>query len=216
MGRTAWIRLLTAVCLLSMSVPVWSAKFNRVLEIGDTAPDWKDLPGTDGARHGLTEYKDARIVVVCFYRNNCPVAQGYERRIIEFTKRYRDQGVAVVAINASHAAGETLEKMKMRAEQRNFDFAYLRDETQQTARAYGATVTPHLFVLDRDRKIAYMGAFDDQNQQDNVTRHYLIDAVDSLLAGKPVTVPESLQRGCAIGYEGGANSDGASKSKSPQ
>jgi peroxiredoxin len=91
--------------------------------------------------------------------------------------------------------------MKARASEKGFTFPYLYDETQKSARSYGATATPHFFLLDGDRKIAYMGAFDDNFDSEKVEKHFLADAVKAVLAGKAPRVRESLQRGCAIDYE---------------
>jgi len=177
------------------------AKFNKVLDVGDRAPDWKDLPGTDGKSHSLAEFRDATALVVVFTCNHCPVAKQYEERLVEFAKKY-EKRVQVVAISISRNDADRLEKMKVRAAEAGFAFPYLRDESQQIGRAYGATVTPHFFVLDRDRKIAYMGAFDDNIfEPEKVEKHYVVDAVEAVLAGKEPRVRESLQRGCAIQYD---------------
>lgn len=183
-----------------MASPVFAAKFNRVVDINQRAPDWKDLPGIDGKRHSLSDHKDAKIVVVMFIRNNCPVAQAYEERIRGFVDKYSKQGVDVVAINVSREEGEGLEQMQTRAKKHKYLFPYLHDDSQQTGQAYGATNTPHVFVLDDKRRIVYMGAIDDNNDPKKVEEHFLIDAVEALLAGKPVEVEESLQRGCQIEY----------------
>jgi peroxiredoxin len=124
----------------------------------------------------------------------------YEERLIEFARK-NEEKVQVVAISVSHNGADGLAKMKTRAAEREFPFPYLYDESQKSARSYGATVTPHFFVLDRDRRIAYMGAFDDNFDRDKVEKQYLADAVEALLAGNEPRVKESLQRGCAIEYE---------------
>ena len=197
-------RIAVTVCLLVASADVrqvFAAKFNRVVDIGQQAPVWKDLPGIDGKLHGLAEHKSAKLVVVLFIRNNCPIAQAYEERIRGFVEKYAPQGVAVVAINVSNEQGEGLEQMQARAKERKFSFPYLRDESQKIGQAYGATNTPHVFVLDQQRRIAYMGAIDDNNQPKLVEEHFLADALTALLAGKPVENSETLQRGCHIDYK---------------
>jgi peroxiredoxin len=190
--------------LFSAAAPVAisaKAKFNKVLDHGAPAPSWKNLPGIDDKRHSLADHREAAVVVVVFTGNHCPVSKMYEERLFAFAKKYSARKVQVVAINASRGDGERLEKMKLRANESKWPFPYLRDDTQQIARSYGATVTPHFFVLDEDRKIAYMGAFDDSFDVEQVEKHYLIDAVDALLEGKAPRVKESLQRGCAIEFE---------------
>ncbi len=197
-------KLAVAACLLTLfahSSPIEAAKFNRVVEIDQLAPEWKDLPGIDGKGHSLAEHQKAKLLVVLFIRNNCPIAQAYEGRIHAFVEKYGSQGVAVVAINVSAGEGEGLEHMQARAKDRKFAFPYLRDASQQIGKAYGATNTPHVFVLDQQRRIAYMGAIDDNNKPDKVEEHFLVDAVEALLAGKPVETTESLQRGCHIDYK---------------
>lgn len=197
------IRLLTiAGCLMALSMPLFAAKFNKVVEIGQPAPEWQNLPGIDGRQHSLEEYKEAKLVVVIFFRNNCPVAQAYEERIRNFVEKYQSRGVTVVAINVSAEQGEGLELMQARAKDRKFGFPYLRDASQRIGKAYGATNTPHVFVLDQHRHIAYMGAIDDNNRAKLVEENYLADAVEELLAAKKVSTAETLQRGCQIEYKG--------------
>jgi peroxiredoxin len=175
-------------------------KFNKVVSIADAAPDWADLPGVDDKSHSLADYREAKVVVVVFTCNHCPVAKMYEERLIEFARK-NEEKVQVVAISVSHNGADGLAKMKSRAAEKGFPFPYLYDESQKSARSYGATVTPHFFVLDHDRRIAYMGAFDDNFNRDKVEKQYLADAVEALLAGNEPRVKESLQRGCAIEYE---------------
>lgn len=199
-----YLRFVLSICWLAGGMglsEVCAAKFNRVVELGQQAPEWKALPGTDGKLHSQAELKTAKIVVVLFIRNNCPIAQAYEERIRDFVETFSPQGVAVVAINVSAEQGEGLEQMQARARDRKFSFPYLRDESQKIGQAYGATNTPHVFVLDQQRRIAYMGAIDDNNRPKLVEEHFLADAVTALLAGKPVDNPETLQRGCHIDYK---------------
>ena len=176
------------------------AKFNNVLAIGNTAPNWESLPGVDGKTHSLRDYDEAKAMVVVFTCNRCPVAKTYEERLIEFAKKY-EKTVQVVAISVSRNGADGLAKMRLRASEKGFPFPYLYDDTQMCGRSYGATVTPHFFLLDGERKIAYMGAFDDNFERDKVERNYLIDAVKAVLDGKEPRVRESLQRGCGIEYE---------------
>lgn len=199
--RPVLLLLCVALLLTNLSGEARGAKFNRVLDVGDAAPAWRDLPGIDGKKHSLADQKESPLVVVIFLRNNCPVAQTYEARIRQLTKDYAERGVAVVAINVSRRPGESLEDMRERARQQEFNFTYLRDESQQTARDYGATVTPHAFILDRERKIAYMGAIDDSNDPEHVEEPFVRHALDALLTGEEIEVEETLQRGCAIDFE---------------
>ena len=140
-------------------------------------------------------------MVVVFACNHCPVVKTYERRLIRFVDDYRDKGVELVAISVSRQASDQLPQMKSRASGSGFNFPYLIDPSQKIAKAYGATCTPHVFVLDQQRRIAYMGKIDDHLDESKVTERFLRDAVDALLAGKSPDVAETRQVGCDIEYE---------------
>ncbi len=171
------------------------------LTIGQPGPDFASLPGADGKPHGLADYKDAKLIVLVFTCNHCPVATAYEDRLVALQKDYRAKGVQVVAVNVNNLPADRLDEMKQRAKQKGFDFPYLYDATQKTGHAYGAKVTPHVFVLDKDRKVAYMGAVDDNQQVEQVKAHYLREALDALLAGKKPPKEVTQQFGCSIKYE---------------
>jgi peroxiredoxin len=166
------------------------------VKVGDKAPGFKDIPTVDGKKVTLDDMKDAKAVVVCFTCNNCPVAVAYEDRFVAFTKKYADKGVKFVAINVN--SGEDLEKMKQRAEEKGFNYPYAYDANGDSAKAYGAKVTPHIFVLDKDRKVAYIGAFDDNQAEGKASKHYVADAVDAVLVGKTVPVSTTAPVGCGI------------------
>ncbi|HUG91688.1 MAG TPA: thioredoxin family protein [Planctomycetaceae bacterium] len=192
--------VLLALALVLLAVAASAADFNKQLDIGDKAPAFADLEGTEGGRHALADFADSKLVVVAFTCNTCPMAKAYEERFIAFDREYQDQGVAFVAINCNPGPADALLAMKERAEERGFDFPYLADPGQNVGRAYGATVTPHLFVLDPDRRVAYMGAFDDKQDPAKAKRHYVRDAVEALLAGREPEITETRQFGCAIEY----------------
>lgn len=185
-------RALIALSLVALCAPAYAAE----LEIGAKAPDFK-ATGIDGKDYNLASVKDAKVVVVTFTCNVCPVAVAYEDRFVEFQKKYAVKGVKFIAINANKANdAETIEAMKTRAEEKGFNFPYVFDKSGQSATDYGARVTPHIFVLDGSRTVAYVGSFDDK--QANPTKHYVADAVDSILAGKKVEVTNSKAFGCGI------------------
>ncbi len=188
------------VVFLSAST-LLAAKFNKVLDIGKPAPAWSDLLGVDDKRHGIADLKDAKLVVVVFACNHCPVVKTYERRLIRFVDDYRDKGVEFVAISVSKQPSDQLSQMKTRASDSGFNFPYLIDPSQKIAKNYGATHTPHVFVLDQQRRIAYMGKIDDHLDESKVTERFLRDAVDALLAGKQPEVAETRQVGCDIEYD---------------
>jgi peroxiredoxin len=171
------------------------------LKIGDAAPNFEGLVGTDGKRHDLAEYRNAKLVVLVFTCNHCPVARAYEDRLMAIESDYQPQGVQVVAVNVNNIPPDRLPQMKKRAQDRGFNFPYLYDRTQKIGHDYGADRTPQVFVLDKDRKVAYMGAIDDAQKVEKVTKHYLRDALDALLAGKTPPEQKTAQVGCGIKYE---------------
>lgn len=169
-----------------------------------TALDF-NLPGVDAATYSLDSFKDAKALVVVFSCNHCPYVQAYEGRMIELQRDYEARGVRLIAINSNDAVNypeDSFDEMKRRAQRLGFNFPYLRDESQQTARAYGATHTPHLFVFGPDRRLAYTGKLDDNWQEPSkVGRRYLREALDDILAGRPVREPETHAIGCTIKWK---------------
>ena len=171
------------------------------LKIGDAAPDFKGIVGTDDNKHDLADFKDFELVVLVFTCNHCPVAKAYEDRLVALQKDYRGKGVQLVAVNVNNLPADRLDAMKKRAKQKGFHFPYLYDATQKIGHDYGATVTPHVFLLDKDRRVAYMGAIDDNMKQDDVKTSYLRNAIDALLGGKNPPEQTTKQFGCSIKYE---------------
>jgi peroxiredoxin len=200
MRLTLLAAFLSAATTVSFAAP---GKFNKVLGIGDQAPAWEKLEGTDGKKHSLADLEGKDVVVVVFTCNSCPVAANYEDRIIAFTEKHArpDSKVAVVAINVNTGKDDALPAMKARAEKKKLNHPYLFDPTQEIARKYGATFTPEFFVLDRGRKVVYTGAMDDKAPPGEAKLHYLEMAVETTLAGKPVSPAEtSAAAGCRIKY----------------
>ncbi len=173
------------------------------LKIGDQAPSWDDLIGTDDQKHSLADFKDQQVVVVCFTCNSCPYSVDYEDRMIEFHKKFaaRNEGVALIAINANLKPAERLDKMKERAKAKDFPFPYVMDETQKVAAAYGANFTPEFFVLNKERRIVYIGAMDDQTAADKVDQHFVELAVEAALKGEVPATTSNPARGCSIPYK---------------
>src|SRR4029078_8894837 len=126
------------------------------LAVGDPAPAFEGLVGTDDKSHSLNEFAGAKAVVVVFTTNDCPVAQAYEDRLVAFDKDYSDKGVRLVATNVNNREDDKLPKMKERAAAKGFKFPYLYDPTKKVGRNYGAAVTPHVFVLDGKKQLAYV------------------------------------------------------------
>ena len=183
------------------------------LEVGTPAPDFS-LPGIDGKIHKLSDYSGSRVLAIVFTCNHCPTAQLYESRIKKLADDYRDKGVALVAIEPNDPnavllnelgytdVSDSLEDMKIRAAYRHFNFPYLYDgETQAIARAYGPKATPHVFVFDEKRKLAYEGRVDSSQRESLVKTRDARNAIDALLAGKPVPVPHTGVFGCSTKWK---------------
>ena len=180
---------------------VQAGKFNRQASLGQMAPSFDRLPATGGHNYSLADFAAARLVVVVFTANHCPIAAAYDARLVAIDKDYGPRGVQLVAISCSQLEQDALEPMRERAKSSGFKFPYLYDATQAVGRAYGASVTPEVFVLDGQRRLAYLGAIDDQwNDADAVKQAYLRDALDALLAGRTPTVAETKPIGCPIDY----------------
>lgn len=175
--------------------------------IGGTVAEFK-LQNAKGGTVSLSDYKDKKGVIVVFTCNHCPFAKAYEERIIALDKKYAALNFSVVAINSNDASDyedESMENMKKRATEKGYTFPYLQDATQAVAKAFGATRTPHVFVLRNENAkftVQYIGTIDD-NYQDpaGVTKRYVEDAVNNILAGKPVVVTHTKAVGCAIGWK---------------
>jgi peroxiredoxin len=116
-------------------------------------------------------------------------------------KDYKDKGVQLLAVNVNNLDADKLDKMKERAKEKKYDFPYLYDASQKIGKDFGAKVTPHVFVLDKNRKLAYIGAIDDNMTEAKAKKHYLGDALDALLAGKEPAEKVTKQFGCGIKYE---------------
>lgn len=185
------------ICLPSIGM---AGQFNKKVSIGDKAPEWKNLPGTDGKKHSFADLKDKDWVVVVFTCNSCACSEEYEDRIISFAKKYSSKA-ALVAINVNTIPEDRLDAMKKKAEKKKFTFPYLYDESQQIAKDYGAIYTPEFFVLNSDRKIVYMGALDDKTNEKDVKEKYLEIAMESLLKGEKPAISETSARGCLIRYK---------------
>ena len=186
-----------AVLLLALATP---ALARLPLDIGQKGPAFS-LKGVDDKEHALGDYAEAAVVVVVFTCNHCPVAKAYQDRIIQIQKDYKDKGVQILAVNSNSPSvvpGDGLEHMKARAEEKGYNFPYLVDETQDVATAYGATVTPHVFLLDKERVLRYRGRVDDSQDPAGVKSHDLRNAIDAVLAGKDVPEPSTEQFGCSI------------------
>lgn len=170
-------------------------------KIGDQARDFK-LKNVNGKFFSLSGIENAKGYIVVFTCNNCPYALAYQDRIIELNDKYAPLGYSVVAINPNDkdvSGSDGFENMQKRAKEKKYLFPYLYDETQEIARTYGATRTPHVFLLDQDRIVRYIGAIDDNHEEpEAVKEKYLENAIEALRNGKEITVKETKALGCSI------------------
>jgi peroxiredoxin len=185
---------------LALAPAVSTALAGDELKIGAKGPAF-DLKGTDGQTHSLESLAGEKGTAVVFTCNECPYSKGYEGRLIALAKSYQDRGIAFVAINANDpkvVPGDGFEFMVKRAEEKGFPYPYLFDETQEIAAAYGARVTPHIFLLDGQRTLVYRGRVDDSLEEAKVKKSDLKAALDAVVAGKPVPVAETKAFGCGV------------------
>lgn len=171
---------------------------------GDIATDFS-LKNVDGKKVSLASMKDVKGYIVVFTCNHCPYAQAYEDRIISLDKKYKKLGYPVVAINPNNPEkqkDDSFAKMQERAKEKKFVFPYLLDEGQKIYPQYGATKTPHVYILQKTAKgnvVKYIGAIDDNYEDETaVKQKYVENAVDALLKNKEVTVKETKAIGCSI------------------
>ncbi len=208
MRPAAWLAALLLVAIAPLAAD--DAPAVPTLAIGASAPDF-DLPGIDGKRYSLASFKDAKLVVLVFTANHCPTAQAYEERVERLAADYAPRGVSVVLVSPNDPLavrldeqgysdlGDSLEDMKQRARDRGWNLPYLYDgETQAMARAYGPVATPHVFVLDAERKLRFAGRVDDNENPAKAKTRDTRDAIEALLTGKPVAVPTTKVFGCSI------------------
>lgn len=206
MRHSGAVLLLWAAC-----VALGAADEIKSLEIGAAAPDF-DLPGVDGRRHRLADYRNVAVLAVVFTCNHCPSAQAAEGRIKQLVADMAGKSFQLVAISPNDPAavrlnelgfavhGDSFDEMRAHAAEQQFNFPYLYDgETQAVSRAYGAQATPHVFVFDRARTLRYVGRFDDSRFGDPATVKSTDarNAIEALLAERPVPVEKTRVHGCS-------------------
>jgi peroxiredoxin len=204
------VRLLPAALVLALIAGPAAAEPPgfKTLAIGDPAPDFS-LPGVDGKTHALKDFAGAKVLVVIFTCNHCPTANAYMGRVQKLHDDYKAKGVALVGISPNDPlavrldelgytdVGDSFEEMKTRAKEKGITYPYLYDgETQKVSLAYGVLATPHVFVFDRDRKLRYNGRIDDAEVKE-VKSHDARNAIEAVLAGKPVPVEKTRVFGCS-------------------
>jgi thiol-disulfide isomerase/thioredoxin len=195
--------------VLLLAASIFADETHPTLTLGSSAPAFS-LPGIDGKVHKLSDYSGAKVLVIVFTCNHCPTAQLYESRIKKLADDYNSKGVALVVIQPNYPAAirldelgytdvsDSFEDMKIRAAYRHFNFPYLYDgDTQTAANAYGPKATPHVFIFDSERKLRYEGRVDNSQRPSLVKTQDARNAIDALLAGKPVPVAHTGVFGCS-------------------
>ncbi len=173
-------------------------------KVGDIATDFK-LENINGKMVSLSDFEGAKGFIITFTCNTCPFAVAYEDRIEALNKKYAKQGYPVIAImpnNTDVKPGDNMEQMKIRAKEKGFTFPYLMDKGQKVYPEYGATKTPHIYILQKSKKgnvVKYIGAIDDNSRDaSKVKEKYVENAVDALLKGEEIQVKETKAIGCSI------------------
>ncbi len=176
-------------------------------EVGDTVADFK-LKNVNGKMVSLSDYTSSKGVIVIFDCNTCPYSRAYNERILELNKNYASKGFPVVAIQPNDPAispGDSFDEMVKQAERKKYDFPYLFDETQSVSRAFGATNTPHVFLLKNSGgkfSVAYIGAIDDAPRDAaGVSKKYVEEAINAILSSKEVPSTKTKAIGCTIKWK---------------
>ncbi len=192
--------VLTFVAIIGMAIAMQA----QGLSVGDTAPDFK-LKNIDGEMVSLSDYDDKEGAIIIFTCNHCPFSIAYEDRLNDLEATYAAKGYPIIAINPNDPElypEDSFDEMKVRAEEKGFKFPYLMDEKQDIYPQYGATKTPHIYLLSNDGgdfTVEYIGAIDDSARDaSSVEKTYLADAIDSLIAGEDIAVTETKAVGCSI------------------
>jgi peroxiredoxin len=175
-------------------------------ELGTDASDFS-LIGVDGERHSLQDYKNSTVLVVMFICNHCPYVQAIEARLIKLVTEFAVEDVVFVGINSNDQLrypDDSFANMKIRATEKQYPFNYLADETQTTAKAYGAVCTPDIYVFNKERKLTYRGRLDDSPRNPSAVKSEdLKSAILATLAEKPVAEPQHASMGCSIKWKDG-------------
>jgi peroxiredoxin len=175
------------------------------LELGSKAPDFS-LPATDGNTYSIKDFDDAKVLVIFFTCNHCPYVTGSDEITRQTAEKFKNRGVRFAGINSNSErtyAEDSFENMVKRMEEHKFPWVYLRDESQDTARAYGALRTPHFYVFNEQRELAYTGrGVDNPRDTSKMTVNDLENALNDLLAGRPVSTPITNPIGCNVKWDG--------------
>jgi peroxiredoxin len=196
------------IALVFLTVALYSAQWaNSGYKVGDTVNDFT-LKNVDGKSVSLLGNKEAKGYIIAFTCNTCPMANLYEDRIIALHEKYAQKGYPVLAIQPNDtelSKGDSYEAMQKRAKEKNYSFPYLLDETQVVTRTFGATNTPHMFIVNKvgkDFKVAYIGAIDNNpGDGKQAEKKYVESALEELLSNKPVSQTSAKAIGCGIKWK---------------
>ncbi|MGQ3678966.1 thioredoxin family protein [Tenacibaculum discolor] len=190
--------------LVVATISAFTNDTSRGYKIGDEASDFT-LKNIDGKMVSLADYKEAKGFIVVFTCNMCPYSVANEDRLIALDKKYKQKGFPVIAINPNDpevSKGDSFEAMKVRAKEKGFTFPYLFDEGQKVYPKYGATRTPHVYILNKKKDkliVEYIGAIDDNTRdENNVKERFVENAVEALLKGEKPTKTDTRAIGCSI------------------
>lgn len=191
--------LLAVIAIITLAFTV---KTDKGYKVGDTIEDFS-LKNVDGNKISLKDYDDAKGFIIIFTCNTCPYSVANENRIIALQDKYEELGYPVIAINPNDPKaqpGDSFEKMKVRAEEKGFNFPYLFDKGQKVYPKFGASKTPHVYIVSKpEMKVEYIGAIDDSSRDASTVKvKYIETVVDELLAGKTPSITETRAIGCSI------------------
>ena len=191
--------LLAVIAIITLAFTV---KTDKGYKVGDTIEDFS-LKNVDGNKISLKDYDDAKGFIIIFTCNTCPYSLANEDRIIALQDKYEELGYPVIAINPNDPKaqpGDSFEKMKVRAEEKGFNFPYLFDKGQKVYPKFGASKTPHVYIVSKpEMKVEYIGAIDDSSRDASTVKvKYIETVVDELLAGKTPSITETRAIGCSI------------------
>jgi thiol-disulfide isomerase/thioredoxin len=206
-ARSATLLFLVA----ALASPLAAGKYNQVVDLGARLPEFTALPATDGSKLSASDL-DEDVVVLVFLANHCPWVRGMDPDLVKFAQAVAGQRVRVVGVAVNHREEDRLPAMVLHARKAGYPFTYVHDESQELGRRLGATRTPEYFVFGKDRKLAYMGLLHDSpaiERRDGTihytegepTTFYVREAVEALLAGRPVVTGETRAHGCSVEYE---------------
>jgi peroxiredoxin len=201
------MKTLIGFLIVALLTPLNDSNKTSGYDVGDYATDFK-LKNIDGKMVSLADFKEAKGFILSFTCNTCPYSVMYEQRIIDLDQKYASKGYPVIAINPNDPAqkpGDSFEKMVERAKEKNYPFPYLVDENQDVTRRFGATNTPHMYILRKDNnkfRVVYIGTIDNNPKAaEKASTHYIDDAMEALLSGKEIKTNKTKAIGCTIKWK---------------